>query len=236
MKLFRLIKRNIPNTITCLNLFSGSLACVFAFRFNECFGALHGYEVAFILIGLAAIFDFCDGLSARLLHAYSALGKELDSLSDLVSFGLAPAMLAYNLMAAHDAGWVAFSAFLIPVFGALRLAKFNIDDRQSTTFIGLPIPANAIFWIGAVAWNAEHYAGTAAVAAIAIAFPLLMVCKLRMFSLKIKSFAWKQNARRYVLLAGTAVFLVLLHVPGFACSILLYLLLAATGKRRDEQF
>ena len=131
-----------------MNLFSGCMAVVSAFHFNETIGAMQGYEWAFLFIGLATVFDFCDGLSARLLHAYSALGKELDSLSDLVSFGVAPAALVFNLIQSQTGSWVAFLAFLIAVFGALRLAKFNIDDRQTTSFIGLPIPANAIFWPG----------------------------------------------------------------------------------------
>ena len=159
MKLFRAVKQNIPNTITSMNLFSGCMAVVSAFHFNETIGAMQGYEWAFLFIGLATVFDFCDGLSARLLHAYSALGKELDSLSDLVSFGVAPAALVFNLIQSQTGSWVAFLAFLIAVFGALRLAKFNIDDRQTTSFIGLPIPANAIFWIGVVAWLAGAAVG-----------------------------------------------------------------------------
>ncbi|MBS7410535.1 MAG: CDP-alcohol phosphatidyltransferase family protein, partial [Muribaculaceae bacterium] len=95
MKLIRLIKQQIPNTITLLNLLSGCFAIVFAFRYNDTIGCLNAWQWTFVCIGLATIFDFCDGLSARLLHAYSAVGKELDSLADLISFGLAPAALAY---------------------------------------------------------------------------------------------------------------------------------------------
>lgn len=168
-----------------MNLFSGCMAVVSAFHFNETIGAMQGYEWAFLFIGLATVFDFCDGLSARLLHAYSALGKELDSLSDLVSFGVAPAALVFNLIQSQTGSWVAFLAFLIAVFGALRLAKFNIDDRQTTSFIGLPIPANAIFWIGVVAWNVDfRYIGDAWMTALVVLFPLLMVSSLPMFSLK----------------------------------------------------
>ena len=213
-----------------MNLFSGCMAVVSAFHFNETIGAMQGYEWAFLFIGLATVFDFCDGLSARLLHAYSALGKELDSLSDLVSFGVAPAALVFNLIQSQTGSWVAFLAFLIAVFGALRLAKFNIDDRQTTSFIGLPIPANAIFWIGVVAWNVDfRYIGDAWMTALVVLFPLLMVSSLPMFSLKVKT-----NVRRYALLLGTAMLVAALQLAGLLWAIVFYILLSVT-ERRDEQ-
>lgn len=235
MTLFRAVKQNIPNTITSMNLFSGCMAVVSAFHFNETIGALQGYEWAFLFIGLASVFDFCDGLSARLLHAYSALGKELDSLSDLVSFGVAPAALVFNLIQSQTGSWMAFLAFLIAVFGALRLAKFNIDDRQTTSFIGLPIPANAIFWIGVVAWNMDfRYIGDAWMAALLILFPLLMVSRLPMFSLKVKTLSLRSNVRRYALLLGTAMLVATLQLAGLLWAIVFYILLSVT-ERRDEQ-
>lgn len=235
MKLFRAVKQNIPNTITSMNLFSGCMAVVSAFHFNETIGAMQGYEWAFLFIGLAIVFDFCDGLSARLLHAYSALGKELDSLSDLVSFGVAPAALVFNLIQSQTGSWVAFLAFLIAVFGALRLAKFNIDDRQTTSFIGLPIPANAIFWIGVVAWNVDfRYIGDAWMTALVVLFPLLMVSSLPMFSLKVKTLSLRSNVRRYALLLGTAMLVAAMQLAGLLWAIVFYILLSAT-ERRDEQ-
>lgn len=235
MKLFRAVKQNIPNTITSMNLFSGCIAVVSAFHFNETIGAMQGYEWAFLFIGLATVFDFCDGLSARLLHAYSALGKELDSLSDLVSFGVAPAALVFNLIQSQTGSWVAFLAFLIAVFGALRLAKFNIDDRQTTSFIGLPIPANAIFWIGVVAWNVDfRYIGDAWMTALVVLFPLLMVSSLPMFSLKVKTLSLRSNVRRYALLLGTAMLVAVMQLAGLLWAIVFYILLSAT-ERRDEQ-
>lgn len=235
MKLFRAVKQNIPNTITSMNLFSGCMAVVSAFHFNETIGAMQGYEWAFLFIGLATVFDFCDGLSARLLHAYSALGKELDSLSDLVSFGVAPAALVFNLIQSQTGSWVAFLAFLIAVFGALRLAKFNIDDRQTTSFIGLPIPANAIFWIGVVAWNVDfRYIGDAWMTALVVLFPLLMVSSLPMFSLKVKTLSLRSNVRRYALLLGTAMLVATMQLAGLLWAIVFYILLSAT-ERRDEQ-
>lgn len=235
MKLFRAVKQNIPNTITSMNLFSGCMAVVSAFHFNETIGVMQGYEWAFLFIGLATVFDFCDGLSARLLHAYSALGKELDSLSDLVSFGVAPAALVFNLIQSQTGSWVAFLAFLIAVFGALRLAKFNIDDRQTTSFIGLPIPANAIFWIGVVAWNMDfRYIGDAWMTALVVLFPLLMVSSLPMFSLKVKTLSLRSNVRRYALLLGTAMLVAAMQLAGLLWAIVFYILLSAT-ERRDEQ-
>ena len=235
MKLFRAVKQNIPNTITSMNLFSGCMAVVSAFHFNETIGAMQGYEWAFLFIGLATVFDFCDGLSARLLHAYSALGKELDSLSDLVSFGVAPAALVFNLIQSQTGSWVAFLAFLIAVFGALRLAKFNIDDRQTTSFIGLPIPANAIFWIGVVAWNVDfRYIGDAWMTALVVLFPLLMVSSLPMCSLKVKTLSLRSNVRRYALLLGTAMLVAAMQLAGLLWAIVFYILLSAT-ERRDEQ-
>lgn len=218
-----------------MNLFSGCMAVVSAFHFNETIGAMQGYEWAFLFIGLATVFDFCDGLSARLLHAYSALGKELDSLSDLVSFGVAPAALVFNLIQSQTGSWVAFLAFLIAVFGALRLAKFNIDDRQTTSFIGLPIPANAIFWIGVVAWNVDfRYIGDAWMTALVVLFPLLMVSSLPMFSLKVKTLLLRSNVRRYALLLGTAMLVAAMQLAGLLWAIVFYILLSAT-ERRDEQ-
>ena len=218
-----------------MNLFSGCMAVVSAFHFNETIGAMQGYEWAFRFIGLATVFDFCDGLSARLLHAYSALGKELDSLSDLVSFGVAPAALVFNLIQSQTGSWVAFLAFLIAVFGALRLAKFNIDDRQTTSFIGLPIPANAIFWIGVVAWNVDfRYIGDAWMTALVVLFPLLMVSSLPMFSLKVKTLSLRSNVRRYALLLGTAMLVAAMQLAGLLWAIVFYILLSAT-ERRDEQ-
>ncbi len=218
-----------------MNLFSGCMAVVSAFHFNETIGAMQGYEWAFLFIGLATVFDFCDGLSARLLHAYSALGKELDSLSDLVSFGVAPAALVFNLIQSQTGSWVAFLAFLIAVFGALRLAKFNIDDRQTTSFIGLPIPANAIFWIGVVAWNMDfRYIGDAWMTALVVLFPLLMVSSLPMFSLKVKTLSLRSNVRRYALLLGPAMLVAAMQLAGLLWAIVFYILLSAT-ERRDEQ-
>ena len=140
------VKRHIPNAITCCNLFSGCIACVMAFK-----GA---FDLAMLFIVLGAIFDFFDGMVARLLHVSSPLGVQMDSLADDVTFGFAPATIVFCYM--HDALYypaylgmladiIPYFAFLIAVFSACRLAKFNVDKRQTNTFIGLPTPANALF-------------------------------------------------------------------------------------------
>ncbi len=145
-----MIKKGIPNFITCLNLFCGCLAVVAAFHEQLIWSSY--------LIGAAAVFDFFDGLAARLLKAYSPIGADLDSLADIVSFGLAPGVILFQMITISLGAYsiplferpieilaLASSGFLVTVFGAIRLAKFNIDDRQTTSFIGLPIPASAVF-------------------------------------------------------------------------------------------
>ena len=228
------IRNNIPNAITSLNLLCGCLACIAAFRCHDTLcGGLKGYELAFVFIALAAVADFCDGLVARALHAVSNIGAELDSLADLVSFGLAPAMVLYNIMLNQGAGHWALVAMLLPVFGALRLARYNVDPTQGTVFTGLPIPANAIFWIGFTAWYAMHFVPLWAVILLIVALSLLMVCNLRMFSLKMHNLAsFKQNWAQYLLLIAAVLFIVVLGLPGLAATIALYVLLSIIKKEK----
>lgn len=228
----------IPNTITCLNLVSGAIACIMAFSATATFGPLTGCQWAFIFIGAAALFDFCDGAAARALKAYSAMGKELDSLCDLVSFGLAPAFLLYNTILTADGGgsaWVAWLSLYIPVMGALRLAKFNIDERQTTSFIGLPIPANAIFWVGMIAWiNAHGYPGNTALVILILFEASLMVSSLPMFSLKFKNFDWRENFRRYVIILAAILFVISEGLAGLMWTIVLYIVISAVGKKNTD--
>lgn len=195
---------------------------------------MQGYQVAFVLIALAAVFDFFDGFTARLLHAVSPLGKELDSLSDAVSFGLAPGMVLYNMLVqyAPESG-VAYIAMLIPVFGALRLAKFNVSTDQSTTFTGLPIPANAIFWIGFTNFYAEHHTDVPVlvVAVLVVALSLLMVCNLRMFSLKLHSLSVRENYKQYLLVLAFVICVGFCGVTGLAWAMLFYIVLSAVTKQ-----
>ena len=166
------IIRNIPNTLTCLNLLSGCLACAAAFAGD--------YVQAFAFIVVGAAFDFFDGLAARALHVYSVIGKDLDSLADDVTFGVAPGAMVFMLLRemtvhAQPGGleaWLPYVAFAIPVFSGLRLAKFNNDARQTTSFIGLPVPANALFWgaliAGQHAWLVSGNVSPLAVAGLGL--------------------------------------------------------------------
>lgn len=236
MSMLTKIKNNIPNAITCLNLLFGSMAVIVAFKPFESLGCgLLGYQWAFIFIAAAAVADFCDGLVARLLHAVSPLGAELDSLSDCVSFGLAPALILYNVMAqAGHPQWMCYCTLLIPIFGALRLARFNVDTNQTTTFTGLPIPANAIFWIGFINYLATHHTIPMwIILALIVVMSLLMVCNLRIFSLKVHGFSLKESYRQYILLAGSVVFLVIAGVSGLACIIVFYVVLSLIFKEKE---
>ena len=222
------IIRNIPNSITCLNLASGVLAIIAASHGADTMWGLPAYQWAYIFIGIAAVADFLDGFAARALHAYSALGKELDSLCDLVSFGVAPAMILYNCLGAAGAQpWTQWLAVLIPVFGALRLAKFNIDTRQTTSFIGLPIPANAIFWIGytALAWSGcEPALQWWCVLPVLLFECWMMVSPVRLFSLKFKNLKWRGNQFRFLLVVTAIVLVVCMGVPGLMWLIVAYIL------------
>ncbi len=232
--MIKAIRNNIPNAITSLNLLFGSMACIAAFScYDPVCGGLKGYEMAFLCIALAAVADFFDGLVARLLHAVSNIGAELDSLADLVSFGLAPALVLYNTMLGHGAGHWALVALLLPVFGALRLARFNVDTNQTTTFTGVPIPANAIFWIGFIAWYVMHPVPLWAVVALIVALSLLMVCNLRMFSLKMHNLtSLKQNWAQYLQVVATVAFVALMGLPGLAAAIALYVLLSIIKREK----
>ena len=234
--MIRRIINCIPNTITLLNLLSGCVAIIFAFQHNVQAGSLTGLEWAYIMIGAAAVFDFCDGAAARALHAYSPLGAELDSLSDLVSFGVAPAMMVLNVMLGHSAHpALCYAALFIPMMGALRLARFNIDTTQSTTFRGLPIPANAIFWIGMCGWIERFgYPGTGVMVVLIALVSLSMVCGLRMFSLKFKTFGLRDNFVRYVIIVAAVAFVVLCGVSGLAWTIVLYLLLSMLSRSSKD--
>lgn len=246
--MIRRIITSVPNALTCCNLLCGALACIFAFSASETFPelwGLNGRQIVWILIGGAAFFDFFDGAAARMLHAPSPLGKELDSLADLVSFGMAPAMLLYNILLVWSpAWWIPYVSLIIPVMGGLRLAKFNLDDSQSTIFKGLPIPANAIFWVGATAWMQSHakewltehiYLGNAIISLAIIAVAILMVTDMRMFSLKLKNFRIGDNFLRYLLITAAVIFVALCGVEGFAYTIILYFILSACAMPLEQK-
>ena len=213
----------IPNIITCCNLTAGSLAVIMALRGT--------FEQAAIFILIAAVCDFLDGLSARLLHAYSDMGKELDSLSNLISFGLAPGLMVYALLNDYlllpygNLEYLAYIALLIPVAGGIRLAKFNVDDRQTTSFIGLPIPANALFWIGVCFADTRDW-HPVIILALIVLFSYLMVSNLPMFSLKASNLSWSNNKLRYILIITSLGLIIWLGLTGLAGAIIAYILLS----------
>lgn len=179
------IVKHIPNTITCMNLLSGTGSIIFAFQGD--------FMTAFILMVLASVFDFMDGLAARTLHAYSDIGKELDSLCDAVSFGLAPSLILFNYLqqASINPSWIVYLVLVIAPFSALRLAKFNLDTRQTTSFIGLPTPACALFIGSLVAFASEHspalhmaLLNSWTLPIVSIGLSLALVSEIPMFSLK----------------------------------------------------
>ena len=223
------IKNNIPNAVTCINLLCGALAIIASFScFDVVFCDLQGYQVAFLLIAVGAVADFCDGLVARLLNAVSGIGKELDSLSDLVTFGLAPAMIIYNMMhIAHPDSYWCLAAMMLPVFGALRLAKFNVDTEQTTTFKGLPIPANALYWIGA----AELLANSSDVfprwlVPMILLFSFLMVSDIPMFSFKLHGFNLRENWAQFLLIILAVILLAVFGLEGLMFIIWVYITLS----------
>lgn len=221
---------SVPNCITTLGLISGLLAIVFAFRGSATTGCITGYQWCWIFIGISLVCDFLDGFCARLLHAYSELGKNLDSLSDLVTFGLAPCFLIFNLITEYHPHWsfVTWIPFLIPVTGAFRLANFNIDPTQKTVFHGLPIPANAIFWVGFSPFLIIHNDMPAWIATFALlAISFLMVTPMPMFSLKAENLSWNlDNALRLVMIVATVLFVVFLGIQGLMWTIFLYIFLS----------
>lgn len=224
------IKKHIPNAITCCNLFSGCIACVMAF---EC-----EFELAMAFIVLGAVFDFFDGMVARLLGVSSPLGVQMDSLADDITFGIAPATVVYSFLQ-YEINFpscfgvfrdvLPYLAFLIAVFSACRLAKFNIDTRQTTTFIGLPTPANALFWSSLVTgggkWLCGMDAGWAVVVALILVFSYLLVSEIPMFSMKFKNLSWSSNKIRYIFLICSLPMLFLGYLAPFAI-ILWYLLIS----------
>ncbi len=217
---FIIMKKHIPNFITCLNLFAGSIAVYYAFQGN--------YPIVMLLVIIAAVFDFFDGFAARLLNAYSPMGKEMDSLADVISFGLAPGVVAFSLLSQSGLPlWVNFAGMIIPTFSALRLAKFNIDERQSSSFIGLPTPANALFWIGlAYSFSDFLIANNWLVIILILIFSGLLVAEIPMFSLKFKSFGWGNNQLQYIFLIVCIILLIMLQLDAFAPIILWYILLS----------
>lgn len=234
--MFNELKKSLPNGLTCCNLISGCIAVSYAL------GGDAQTALFFIIIG--AVFDFFDGFTARALKVSSPIGKELDSLADDITFGFAPSAIAFMMLkqcAVPDSLLGAqkiypYAAFVMAAFSALRLAKFNLDERQTSSFIGMPTPANALFW-GALACsvNAELLASpTAAYIIILMVFgsSALLVSEIPMFALKFKNYSWKDNKVKYIFLALSLAVIIPFGIGGLAIAILLYLMLSLLTEKR----
>lgn len=228
----------VPNSITSLNVLSGSLSVVYAFEGNL---VLSG-----ILILFAAGFDFLDGASARLLNAYSPMGKELDSLADMISFGLAPAVIAHVLIRQQilpegdlkTASFIIlvqlFIPFIIAIFSALRLAKFNVDERQTESFIGLATPANALVWASfpfiLASQNGSTYVQLIQnpwfISILALVMSLLLVSELPMFSLKFKNLKFANNKTRFIFLGISISLIIIFKLASIPLIIFCYILIS----------
>ena len=219
------LKAQLPNFITLLNLLSGVLGILWVLEGQPLYGAY------FVI--LSATFDFFDGFAARLLKVQSDMGKELDSLADVVSFGVLPGILLYSLTKSQtEAGFLPYCTLIIPMLSAYRLAKFNLDTRQSDRFIGLPTPANALL-LTTIPYLAAHWpelspwlSSPIALVVIAWLTSLLLVAELPLIALKFKNSSFTDNSYRYALLVIGAVCLVWLQLAGIPLVILAYLLLS----------
>lgn len=250
MSIFKLdlnIKKHIPNAITCCNLICGCLAIVQIFEGN--------LVMAAYLVGLAAIFDFFDGFAARLLKVSSPIGKDLDSLADMVTFGVVPGFIMFKMLqlaefkmgsvhghaGIEETSWIPYVAILIPVFSALRLAKFNNDTRQSDSFIGVPTPANSILIcslpliinLNGNVQDAQNFSvlepyilNTNFLIVIAVVMSVLLVAEIPLIALKFKSFGWKGNQYRYVLIAISVLLMFVLKFAGLPLIIVFYILIS----------
>ena len=234
------MKKHIPNTITCCNLISGCIATYWAFQGD--------YRLALLFIVIGAVFDFFDGMTARLLHVSSPIGKELDSLADDITFGFAPSAIVFSFLSAQCTSMAAansslftlhsslpYLAFVMAAFSALRLAKFNLDERQALGFIGLPTPANALFW-GSLIVGAGDYMAPLSYTPYLILLGtfvscFLLVCEIPMFALKFKTWGWKGNEVKYIFLLTCIPLLLFFGISGLAVIIAWYVVLSILTNR-----
>ena len=241
-------KQHIPNTLTAFNLIAGLIAITLVLADD--------LVMASLFIFIAALFDFLDGTAARLLDARSELGKQLDSLADLVSFGVAPAMIMFQLLSAGCEGscnileryhMTPYFALLIPVCSAFRLAKFNSDLRQEEHFIGMPVPANAIFFASIplvlfyqvnqfslipLGFFTDFFSNSRVLAILTVLFSYLLISDFHLFSMKFKRMKWKGNEVRYIFLILAAIYLILFAVCAIPLIIVTYFILSLFFQKR----
>ena len=233
------MKKHIPNSITCCNLISGCIAISFA--------SAGKIEVALLFIIIGAVFDFFDGMVARLLNISSPIGKELDSLADVITFGVAPSaiifsqlyVMSYPVFLEPLRDYLPYTAFIMAAFSALRLAKFNLDERQTLGFIGLPTPANALFWGSLLVGVGEKLETHPWVLYFLLAGILisswLLVSEIPMFALKFKHWSFKGNEVKYLFLITCCPLVVIFGISSFAIIIAWYVILSAIVKQSPTQ-
>lgn len=218
--------RHIPNALTCCNLISGCIAVVYALN------AIYSMALLFIVIG--ALFDFMDGMAARLLGVSSPIGKELDSLADDVTFGVAPASMLFTFLFTHPfpeplvplSPYLPYLSFIMAAFSALRLARFNLDTRQATSFIGLPTPANALFWAGLIVGMGPRLGShpwiVLGLLLLSFVSSALLVAEIPMFALKFKHYKWRGNEVKYLFLLTSLPLLLIFRIVGISIVIAWY--------------
>jgi CDP-diacylglycerol--serine O-phosphatidyltransferase len=226
--------RHLPNFLTCCNLLCGCFAIVFLLNgvgwpvpVNAWFSSL---ELPAFFVWIACVFDFFDGFAARALKVSSPIGKELDSLADMVSFGLLPSMVMFIMIKENTTNeMLPYIAFLMAVCSALRLAIFNVDETQKDSFRGVPTPANTLFitslpFIGGAVgqWLRQDWV----LVIITLLFSLLLVARFELFALKFKNFRWTDNKVRFTFLAFSVLLLAVLHILAIPVIILSYIILS----------
>jgi len=242
----QVLRKNIPNSVTLLNLLSGCISITLAFNDK--------LVLASLFIGIAAVFDFLDGMLARLLNARSPLGLQLDSLSDVVSFGVAPGIIVFQFMqislkhssfdwnGIHPASAI---AFLIPLFSALRLAKFNTDDRQTDSFIGLPTPANAIFFASFPLvlmqaekenqfWISDFLQQYPTLLFLTVVFSALLISPLPLMAFKFKNYNLKNNLIRYIFLSFAVVLILTIRFYALPLIIIFYMVISQVKIKTNQ--
>lgn len=237
------MKKHIPNFITCMNLLCGCVGIVLSFKGNLVWAAY--------LVGIASVFDFMDGMTARLLKVYSPIGKELDSLADMVTFGVLPGVMLFVLLQQSNLHnylgnellerFVKYVPFCITIFSALRLAKFNVDTRQTSSFIGLPTPANTIFIASLPLILANDKFGLSNIIlhpyfliALTIMMSYLLVAEIPLFSLKFKNLQWKSNRIQYVFLGTLLILLLTFFFAAIPMIIFLYIALSLLNNLKTK--
>jgi CDP-diacylglycerol---serine O-phosphatidyltransferase len=229
------MKKYLPNFFTLFNLTIGSLGSILALKGNLTQAAL--------CIWLGAFFDFFDGWLARLLKAYSPLGRQLDSLADLITFGWLPASIIYELISNQTSlAYLPYIALLIPNFSALRLARFNIDNRQQNVFIGLPVPANGVFistlplmiTANKYAWLTTLLTNPYALVVLVILTSYLLIANIKLMAFKFTTYTWYPNRFKYSFLLSAALLTLLFRAEGLALSIVLYVLASIVSSLQQD--